>query len=135
MRVRVAFVNDSVVEIEIEGSYDDLDDLADALRSGSGTIACDAGGDPAPYAAALASLIVESTDDDRVRFHADDTGVRIVGGAAPCEELAELVEDLADGAYGTHVHVEWAPEHPLIGKGSIPAVLALPRPSGSSVDP
>jgi len=128
MRVRVAFVDDSIVEIEIEGGYDDLDDLADALRKGGGTIACDAGGDPAPYAAALGSLIVESTEDDRVRFRADESSVRIVGGADPREELAELVEDLADGAYGTHVHVEWAPEHPLIGKGSIPAVLALPRP-------
>ncbi len=135
MRVRVAYVGNSIVEIEIEGGYDDLDALADALRNGGGTIACDTGGDPAPYAAALASLIVESNDDDRVRLRADENCVRIVGGADAFEEFAEMVDDLADGAFGTHVHVEWAPEHPLIGKGSVPAVLALPRPGRASVEP
>ena len=135
MRVRVAFVDNSIVEIEIEGGFDDLDELADALRNGGGTIACDTAGDPAPYGAALASLVVEATDDDRVRLRADDHGVRITGGADAFEEFAEMVDDLADGAFGTHVHVEWAPAHPLIGKGSIPAVLALPRPAGSSVEP
>jgi len=127
MRVRVAFVKESVVEIEIEGGFDDLDALADALRGGGGEIACDTGGDPAPYAAVLASLVVQRNDDDRVRFDVEGERARITGGADPFEELAELVDDLADGAYGTHVHVEWAPEHPLVGKGSIPAVLALPR--------
>ena len=135
MRVRVAFVDDSIVEIEIEGGYDDLDELADALRNGRGTITCDTSGDPAPYAAAVGSLVIETNDDDRVRFHADESSVRIVGGTDRCEELAEMVDDLADGAFGTHVHVEWYPNHTMIGKGSIPAVLALPRPTGASVEP
>ena len=131
MRVRVAFVQDSIVEIEIEGGFDDLDVLADALRAAGGTIVCDTSGDPAPYAAALGTLVVESSADDRVRFFADEHGARIVGAADPLDELAEMVDDLADGVLGSHVHVEWYPEHPLIGKGSISTILALPRPKPS----
>ena len=125
MRARAAHVQGSVVEIEIAGGYEELQDIATVLRAGRGMIACGAAGDPSPYAAFFTSIEVVADESDRVRIAADGTTVRILGAAEPLAGLSDVFDDLADEALGDHVHVEWYPEHPMIAKGSIPTVLAL----------
>jgi len=123
MRARAAHVGDEVVEIEIAGTRDDLDKLAALLRRGRGSLTCEANHSPAPYDAFFAKIAAKSDGEERARIRADGGTVQMHGDRDSLLDLADVVEELADGPVGGHRHIEWYPNHQILAKGSVPAVF------------
>ncbi|GGV19883.1 hypothetical protein GCM10010495_38690 [Kitasatospora herbaricolor] len=121
-------------ELELTGRRPDLRALGRLLRGRAGTHALTVNQNPFPYEMSLQWISMrEYSDRDTASITADGHTLRIHGGRAALDLLADNVEGFAAEADATdHCHVDF-PTYSFISAESHPLVIAFPRQAGARV--
>jgi hypothetical protein len=118
----------TVPEGEIRGSRNDLQTLAQAIRTGNSTLVCSTTGCAHPYGRLLEKIVVQVSLEEtpRICVAEDSSELEIRGDQAGLSIIANNIEGLArDGDEGAHWHVEHIPEEPYVAAGSYPITISL----------
>jgi hypothetical protein len=113
-------------EVKLAANGQELDDLADAIESGSGFLELNTALDVRPYDVALSKLSIAVSDRQTVRIAVDRDGRRLlISGAV--QHLAVLAQNLRglarEGRPGEHLHIEYFPGHFYLDQQSAPFVV------------
>ena len=117
--------------LAIEGSVAELTSLHDevmrlvARGEGQLSVSADTAGDPAPYAAFMGRLVIETGSGATVVEVIEPDGVRISASPANLDRLASFIQVPADATAGWHTHYEYHPGNPSIAPRSMPVVFSL----------
>lgn len=113
----------------LQGDASEYRSLADALRSGAGTISLSGQVDATPYDSELTTIEIATRPAVGVTITPDPEKrvLYISGDAGKLAILADIVSDSAAlEATGGHVHIEHYEDHPYLAASSMPLVLADP---------
>ncbi|KAB1987461.1 Imm32 family immunity protein [Streptomyces triticiradicis] len=114
-------------EVEISGSVNDLEELANVFTRGGILILPPHGDDPFPYSDYLSGLRVQQVQRDRVTISVDEQQ-RLLDFTGSRESVAVLAGNLRDlcreGGPGEHLHVEYFPDHFYLAESPVSLVFS-----------
>lgn len=117
---------DSTAELELSGTRPELRALSRFLRAGRGRCGLHENREPSPYSRSLAELEFQETPDSVIRIWVDGSSLKIFGGRAVLDLLADNIEDFASNAdVPNHLHVEYFPGHPYLASDAESLVIAI----------
>ncbi|WP_202609546.1 SUKH-3 domain-containing protein [Herbidospora solisilvae] len=121
---------DSTAELELSGTRPELRALGRFLRAGRGRRGLLENREPSPYSRSLSELQFQETPGSVIRILVDGSSLKIFGGRAALDLLADDIEDFASNADASdHLHVEYFPGHHYLVSGSDSLVIAIAAPA------
>ena len=112
-------------EVELTGSAEELNRLAEAVAAGAGWLSSTA----SPGSHALTGVEVKGTFGPRVLIRLDPERQILVisGDSASRAVLADNLRGMASAEDGGHLHVDYFPGHFYLAEGSLPLVVSSPH--------
>jgi hypothetical protein len=117
-------------QLLVEGTSSDLLAFAAALRAPR-LLPLQSPKDASPYEGFLAEIAIEPSPD-RVRIARRDAILVISGSSESRDALSGEIEGLASGSLGSHLHIDYYPDHPFLDASTSPLVLSLRRDDAGS---